>query len=123
MVIDTVSAEEKAGAAVYSKATLAVYDVYVLQLSNRFAWRCPRQRLLEHYDANLSGNHLDIGPGTGWYLRNATFPSERPNVTLMDLNPTPMQVTTRRPGRGRWGRTGSRRRFVCVTVSSVPRRS
>ena len=96
MVIDTVGEDEKAGAAVYNKAMLAVYDVYVLQLSNRFVWRCSRHRLLEHYDANLSGNHLDIGPGTGWYLRNATFPTDRPNVTLMDLNPTPMQVTTGR---------------------------
>src|SRR4051794_16374134 len=97
MTIDGVDSEdEKASAAIYTNALLAIYDVYVLQLSNRLAWRCPRRRLLEHYDANVSGHHLDIGPGTGWYLRNATFPTSRPSVHLMDLNATPMEVTSRR---------------------------
>lgn len=84
------------GAAVYSPAMLAVYDLYVLRLSNALAWRCSRERLLAHYDAHVSRRHLDIGPGSGWYLRHARFPTDRPEVTLMDLNPTPMRTATRR---------------------------
>lgn len=96
MTMTEVDQAERDGAAVYSPAMLAVYDVYVLQLSNALAWRCPRGRLLAHYDAHVSDRHLDIGPGTGWYLRHATFPSMHPDVTLMDLNPTPMRAATRR---------------------------
>lgn len=87
---------ERDGAAVYSPAMLAVYDVYVLQLSNALAWRCSRRRLLAHYDAHVSSRHLDIGPGTGWYLRHTAFPSDRPDVSLFDLNPTPMRAASRR---------------------------
>jgi hypothetical protein len=87
---------EKDGAALYNRATLAVYDTVVLRLSNTLAWGCPTDRLLAHYDANLSGRHCDIGPGTGWYLQNATYPTEAPEITLMDLNPTTLKVTTSR---------------------------
>lgn len=96
MAIDGVGKDEADGAAVYNKAMLAVYDLYVLQLSNSLAWRCPRGRMLENYDQNLGATHLDIGPGTGWYLRNATFPVDSPAVTLMDLNSNTMEMTSRR---------------------------
>lgn len=87
---------EREGAAIYTRATLAVYDVYVLQLSNALAWRCPRRRLLDQYDQQVSARHLDIGPGSGWYLAHARFPSPRPAVTLFDLNPTPLRFAARR---------------------------
>lgn len=96
-----VTQAEKDGAALYNRAALALYDTGVLRLSNTLAWRCSAERLLEHYDANLSGRHLDIGPGTGWYLQHATYPTQSPEITLMDLNPTTMKVTTNRlDGRG-----------------------
>lgn len=86
----------RTGASKYSPIVLAAYDTFVLQWSNTYAWRCPRERLLAHYDTHLGSRHLDIGPGTGWYLRHATYPTEVPEITLMDLNTNTMAMTTGR---------------------------
>ena len=64
-----------AGAAVYSPLTLALYDVWVLAISNRYAWRClTRSVLLPFFQAQVRDRHLDIGMGTGYYLANAQLP-------------------------------------------------
>lgn len=76
----------KPGYAVYSKTSLAIYDALVLGLSNRFIWRCRSEFLTALYNRHLSGNHLDIGVGTGYFLDRATFPVPAPKVTLMDPN-------------------------------------
>ncbi|HEY9414855.1 MAG TPA: class I SAM-dependent methyltransferase [Pseudonocardia sp.] len=91
-----VTRAEKAGAAPYSRALLSVYDTVVLEWSNTLVWRCPREHLLAHYNSHLSDRHLDIGPGTGWYLHHATYPSPNPTVALLDLNPNTLQMTTAR---------------------------
>lgn len=96
MAAGEVTEAEKDGAEKYSRAVLAAYDTFVLKWSNTYAWRCPRERLLAHYDTHLGGRHLDIGPGTGWYLNQATYPISAPEVTLMDLNTNTMAMTTRR---------------------------
>ncbi|WP_327096024.1 class I SAM-dependent methyltransferase [Nocardia vinacea] len=44
----------------------------------------------------MSGNHLDIGPGTGWLLAHARFDVATPDVELLDLNPPPLAVTSKR---------------------------
>lgn len=75
-----------AGQAVYTKRALASYDFIVLGVSNRFIWRCPTRRLVEHYDAHASANHLDVGVGTGYFLDHCRFPSPMPRIALMDLN-------------------------------------
>jgi len=62
--------EVVAGQAVYSKRVLGNYDLVVLGLSNRFLWRCPTERLLEHYNRHVTENHLDVGVGTGYFLDN-----------------------------------------------------
>ena len=91
-----VTQAEKAGAAPYSRALLSVYDTVVLRWSNTLVWRCPSERLLAHYNSHLGGRHLDIGPGTGWYLRRAIYPAPNPMVVLLDLNPNTLQMTTAR---------------------------
>lgn len=96
MSTDGVGKDERAGAAIYTRGVLAVYDLYVLTLSNSIAWNCPRKRLLEHYNTNVGANHMDIGPGTGWYLREVTWPTENPAVMLMDLNPNSLEMTSKR---------------------------
>lgn len=62
-----------AGAAVYSKPLLSGYDLWVLGFSNTFVWRCPTRLLLEFYNEHISGNHLDVGVGTGYSWINAPF--------------------------------------------------
>lgn len=36
----------RAGQAVYSRRVLALYDWFVLGISNRFVWKCPTPQLL-----------------------------------------------------------------------------
>lgn len=86
----------RAGAAVYNRATLVAYDVWVLGLSNRYAWACPTRALLAHFGNHVSGRHLDIGVGTGYLLRHAQFPVPRPEVVLADLNPASLAAAARR---------------------------
>mgnify|MGYP002403843355 CR=1 FL=1 len=92
----SIARAEASGAAPYNRAGLAVYDLGVLRLSNTYAWRCPAERLLAHYNAHLGAHHLDIGPGTGWYLQHAEFPIVSPDITLMDLNPATMKMASAR---------------------------
>ncbi|MDH0746121.1 class I SAM-dependent methyltransferase [Pseudomonas sp. GD03842] len=88
-----------AGAAVYSPLTLALYDAWVLGVSNRFAWRCGTQSvLLPFFRANVRPRHLDIGVGTGYYLAKAQLSSQT-QVTLLDLNPSSLEAAKRRINR------------------------
>jgi len=82
---DVRDVEVHRGAAVYSRPVLGIYDLLVVRLSNSFAWRCHRDRMAEQYRSYLGKRHLDVGPGTGWYLANMQLPAGAV-VTLMDLN-------------------------------------
>ena len=79
-------ADVEAGAAVYNRDTLNWYDFVVLRLSNQWIWRCSTERLVAHYNAHVSGNHLDVGVGTGFFVDRCEFPVDSPRVALMDLN-------------------------------------
>lgn len=74
------------GQAVYSPFTLKMYNALVLGLSNSYIWKCSTQKQLAHYNIHVSGNHLDIGVGTGYYLENCQFPSHHPRIALLDMN-------------------------------------
>ena len=88
-----------AGQAVYTRRMLRLYDLLVLGISNRFIWKCPTPRLLQLYNDNVSNNHLDIGVGTGYYLDRCRFPSDRPAITLLDMNSNCLQATAARIAR------------------------
>ena len=90
------AAEVEAGQAVYSRLTLAFYDVAVLRLSARYAWRCPRERMLEQYDRLAGARHADVGVGTGWFLDRCRWPVDRPEITLVDLNENSLRAAARR---------------------------
>ncbi|WP_067473066.1 class I SAM-dependent methyltransferase [Nocardia amamiensis] len=79
----------------YTPAVLAVYDLYVLRFSNYLAWRCPTSKMLDLYNAHISPDHLDIGPGSGWYLAKTALPAH-PAISLLDMNPNSLAMTTRR---------------------------
>src|SRR5579859_6163879 len=80
--------EVRAGAAVYSPIVLSLYDLVVVHLSCRHVWRCPSSQLRALYGRNLGPRHLDVGPGSGYYLDRSPFPVDEPEVTLLDLNPS-----------------------------------
>jgi 2-polyprenyl-3-methyl-5-hydroxy-6-metoxy-1,4-benzoquinol methylase len=88
-----------AGQAAYTKRTLPVYDIVVLGISNRFIWRCPSSEILRYYDECVSGNHLDVGVGTGYFLDHCQFPSQSPRVALMDLNANSLEFASHRISR------------------------
>lgn len=77
--------EVRRGAAVYSRPVLGIYDLLVVRLSNTYVWRCDRARLIELYNGCVGSRHLDVGPGTGWYLANSRLPAGTA-ITLLDLN-------------------------------------
>ncbi len=88
-----------AGQAIYTPRMLRLYDLLVLGVSNRFIWKCPTARLLRLYNDNVSDNHLDVGVGTGYYLDKCRFPSDQPQITLLDMNPNCLQAAAARISR------------------------
>ncbi|MEH6357419.1 MAG: class I SAM-dependent methyltransferase [Pseudomonadales bacterium] len=91
--------QANAGQAVYSKSTLSLYDFFVLGISNRFLWRCPTEQLLSHYNRHVTGNHLDVGVGTGYFLDHCKFPSGEPRLALMDMNKSSLAYAAHRVAR------------------------
>lgn len=90
-----------AGQAVYTKRTLRAYDLVVLGISNRFIWKCPTRRVLEHYQAHVTANHADIGVGTGYFPDKCRFPTPNPRIALIDLNQSTLEYASRRIARYR----------------------
>lgn len=89
----------EAGAALYSKFFLYIYDWMALGLFSSLIWKCPSRYLLKLYNENVTANHLDIGVGTGYFLDNCRFPSSAPRLVLMDLNRNSLEVAKRRLAR------------------------
>jgi hypothetical protein len=71
--------------ATYTPFMLSFYDRLVHGLSNRFAWRCPTEKLLDLYRNNLSSRHLEAGVGTGFFIDRAN-PRTFEQLTLLDIN-------------------------------------
>lgn len=92
-----ISHETHRGSRIYSKAILGFYDLLVVKFSNTYAWRCPRRLMLDQYNRLTSSNHLDVGPGTGWYLAHTDIPP-RALITLMDLNSNSLASAAKRLG-------------------------
>ena len=64
----------------------------------RYVWRCPVDRLVDGYRRDAHPRHLDVGPGTGYFLRRSGLP-EGANVTLLDPNPNVLaHASARLPG-------------------------
>lgn len=85
------------GARIYSTPVLGFYDLLVVRLSNSWAWRCPSRLMLDRYDRFLGRHHLDVGPGTGWYLAHAELPAAA-EITLLDLNSNSLDRAAARTG-------------------------
>lgn len=97
--MQTTREQAAAGQAVYTKPALSAYDIIVLGISNRFIWKCPTPVILDHYNRNVSSNHLDVGVGTGYFLDRCRFPSHSPRLALMDMNPNTLAFTSKRISR------------------------
>jgi SAM-dependent methyltransferase len=82
----------------YTRALLRVYDPMVLGLAARFVWRCPTTRLVDGYRRNIRDQHLDVGPGTGYFLERSGL-ADGSRVTILDPNPNVLHHVARRLSR------------------------
>ena len=76
-----------AGQRDYNRVLLNAYDPLVLGPIARFVWRCPTSGLVERYRRHIREPHLDVGPGTGYFLEHSGLPAGS-RVTILDPNPT-----------------------------------
>jgi SAM-dependent methyltransferase len=83
------------GASEYTPLFLRLYDPVILGFFTRFVWRCPTTLLVDRYRRHIRPGHLDVGPGTGYFLERAGLPAGAP-VTILDLNPNVLDYASRR---------------------------
>jgi SAM-dependent methyltransferase len=79
----------------YSPLLLKLYDPLVLGLAARLVWRCPTSRLVEGYRRHVHDRHLDVGPGTGYFLERAGL-ADGSRVTILDPNGNVLDHASRR---------------------------
>jgi SAM-dependent methyltransferase len=79
----------------YNRFMLAIYDPWVLGFMAPVVWKSPVQPGIERYRQLLGRRHLDVGPGTGYFLKKAE-PAEGAEITLLDPNPKVLARTSRR---------------------------
>lgn len=65
-----------------NKFILNNYDYLVNNINCKYAWKCNQSVIKNLYKNNISKNHLEIGPGTGYFLKDYHFN----NLALMDIN-------------------------------------
>ncbi|HTG48778.1 MAG TPA: class I SAM-dependent methyltransferase [Actinomycetota bacterium] len=70
----------------YNRFMLAIYDPWVLGFTTRAVWHTPNAVMIDHYKRYLGKRHLDVGPGTGYFIEKAEPPSGT-EITLLDPNP------------------------------------
>jgi SAM-dependent methyltransferase len=83
------------GASEYTPFFLRIYDPIILGFFTRVVWRCPTTLLVERYRRHIRPRHLDVGPGTGYFLERANLPARSP-VTLLDPNANVLDHASRR---------------------------
>jgi SAM-dependent methyltransferase len=84
-----------AGQELYTERFLRIYDPVVLGFNCNVVWRCPTSRMVEQYSRHLGKRHLDVGPGTGYFLQHARVPGDF-SLTLLDPNPDVLAHAGRR---------------------------
>lgn len=83
------------GQAGYSPRLLAAYDRVVIGFLGWFLWRTPMEPLMAGYRRHIRDGHLDVGPGTGWFIERSGLP-DGSKVTLVDPNPNVLRHASRK---------------------------
>jgi SAM-dependent methyltransferase len=81
--------------AVYTRGKLSIYDKWVLGVFCPVVWRCPPGEMRRLYDDNAGARHLDVGPGTGYFVDRCRFPTDNPDITLLDLSTECLEMSAR----------------------------
>ena len=80
---DGCAAPGNRGQSMYTGGFLTAYDP-MLRVTCPLVWHCPRQEMVDLYSHNAGMSHLDIGPGTGYFLDKCDFPGPEPSLVLVD---------------------------------------
>ncbi len=83
------------GQAGYNPALLAIYDVWVLKFMTHAVWKVPVEPGVARYRQHLGHRHLDVGPGTGYFIEHASPPADT-EITLLDPNPHVLKHASKR---------------------------
>jgi SAM-dependent methyltransferase len=83
------------GQAGYNAAMLAIYDVWVLRFMTKAVWKVPVSQGIDGYRQHMGHRHLDVGPGTGFFIEQADPPRDT-QITLLDPNPTVLRHAAKR---------------------------
>lgn len=83
------------GQSEYNALLLSAYDPLVLGPIARYVWRCPTGGLLERYREHIRDRHLDVGPGTGYFLDRSGL-ADGSQVTIVDPNRNVLRHVARR---------------------------
>ena len=78
----------------YTRALLRLYDPVVLGVVAKAVWRCPTARLEEGYRQHIRDPHLDVGPGTGYFIERSGL-RDGSRVTILDPNPNVLDHASR----------------------------
>ena len=79
----------------YTRLLLKIYDPWVLGTTTWAIWRSPVAPGIERYRRLVGRRHLDVGPGTGYFLDKAAPPAGT-EITLLDPNPNVLEHASRR---------------------------
>jgi ubiquinone/menaquinone biosynthesis C-methylase UbiE len=79
----------------YNRFMLAIYDPWVLSFMAPVVWKAPIQPGVERYREHMGRRHLDVGPGTEYFIEKAE-PPEGVEITLLDPNPKVLARSSRR---------------------------
>ncbi|MDH4111709.1 MAG: class I SAM-dependent methyltransferase [Actinomycetota bacterium] len=79
----------------YNPFMLAIYDPWVLGFMSRAVWHLPIPPVVERYRRNLGHRHLDVGPGTGYFIEKAAPPTDI-EISLLDPNPHVLHRASKR---------------------------
>jgi ubiquinone/menaquinone biosynthesis C-methylase UbiE len=83
------------GQAAYGPFLLSVYDPWVIGFMAKAVWHIPPSDMIDRYRRYVGRRHLDVGPGTGYFLDKADLPAET-QITLLDPNRHVLERSARR---------------------------
>ena len=58
------------------------YDYFVNKINCKYVWKCDQRHIKKLYANNITNKHLEIGPGTGYFIKKYQFN----NLNLVDIN-------------------------------------
>ena len=63
-----------------------LYDSLLYKYITGTIWRCSQDNLLDNYVENISGDHLEVGVGSGYLLSRTLCAEGLKRLVLLDLN-------------------------------------